>query len=267
MLQKLIESLADNGNPLEDGLRQLLVIAYRTESELLREWVEGELEGYADNDGLPNYRRNLPAHLKLQFTGYGGSSVTAHFIDLDIPEELRWWGDGGQSMRQSVTELTALAQGEGDPGTQLPNYWVKRYQDFADKGQAAHYTMMFLNNAHIMMPRTMILGVLGNVRNRSLKMALELESVSPKVGSAAGANSEHSDAVQRVINVFIERMTGDMHAGNEALVVGKNSTANIDLDKSSQYNENAGDSLNFHGDRGIATQTNTSGDASDAQSQ
>lgn len=262
MLQTLIESLTDNEAPLEEGLRKLLVIAYRTDSEPLREWVERELEGYASSKEVPHYRKDLPVQLRLQFTGYFGSSATTHFSHLDIPEDLRWWGENGQSIRQSVTELTALAHGKDDPGTPLPKLWVRRYQDRADAGKAAHYTSMLLDNAHIIIPRTMILGVLGNVRNSSLKMALELESISPTLGSPTGTTPEQFDAAQRVINVNIEQMNGDMHAGHEALAFGPDSTAAIDLGTSHQHNENAGDALNLQGNDGAATQTQTSGEPS-----
>lgn len=258
MLQKLIESLADSETPLEAGLRHLLVIAYRANSKPLKEWVERELNGYDNNNDLPNYRRNLPVSLRLQFTGYGGSSVTTRFIGLDIPEELRWWSDDGQMLRQSVTELTALAEGDQDPGTQLPTHWVGRYQAFVEEGRATGYELMFLNNAHIMIPRTMVISVLGNIRNSSLKMALELESVSPDLGRAGGAPSEQVDAAQPVINLFIGQMTGDLHAGNESLVVGDNPNINIDSETSYQHNENAGESLNYQGSYGVVTQRRAS---------
>src|SRR5699024_7710894 len=122
----------------------------------------------------PNYRRGFTTHIKLKLVGFGPSYKNEYLINLDVPEELRWWDEEGHVICQSVTELEALIADEKDPVSQLPHSWAARYQMLSEQGKATYYQGMVVNGAYIVFPRTSILRMLGNIRNHSLKMALEL---------------------------------------------------------------------------------------------
>lgn len=246
MLQKVIESLADNKTSLEDGLRQLLVVAYRTRSTPLKEWLQGELNGYDPEDSMPHYRRDFRCQIQLTFVGWGPSHKTVYFRSSDIPNELRWWEEEGLMLPQSVTELEALMNSPGDPGIKLSNSWVARYQALVEERKATSYTSMTLDAAQIIFPRTVVLALLGNIRNQSLQMALELEAVSPDVGNLSEMTEEQTEAAKQVINVFISTMTGDVNTTRDGIIT-KSSTGGT-VNTSLQYNENAAESSNIQGD-------------------
>ncbi|WP_143758375.1 hypothetical protein [Corynebacterium efficiens] len=246
MLQKVIESLADSETSLEEGLRQLLVVAYRTQSDPLKEWLQGELNGYDREDSLPHYRQNFRGRIQLTFVGWGPTYKTVYFISSDIPEELRWWEEKGLAFPQSVTELEALSSGPEDPGIKMPNSWVARYQVLEEEGKATSYTGMTLEEAQIIFPRTIVLALLGNIRNQSLQMALELEAVSPDVGNLSEMTEEQTEAAKQVINVFISTMTGDMNTTQDGII--SQSSAGGTVNNSLQYNDNAAESSNIQGD-------------------
>lgn len=250
MLQNLIESLTKGENNLEISFRQLRVVAHRTNSDQLKQWVESEVGGYREKDEVPDYRRNVPGYLKLNFTGYGGYSRSEQFTEYDIPHELWWWDEHGHVVRQSVVELAALCEAANDPVVKLPNKWVARYQALFDEGRASGYAMMMLDSAYIVLPRTALKTILGKIHDNLLKLALELESISPELGRAEGVPQETATAANAVINLYIDKFTGDLNTGNMPVSSKHNAGGEMDFKLSNQFNMNAGNSTNYQGNEG-----------------
>lgn len=248
MLTRLIDTLSDSSGSIDDALRQMLVVAYRMKSETLKKWTQSELEGYRADDVLPDYRTGIATYYSFHFTGYYGSSARRTASLFDIPEELHWGEDGGRGLRQPVSELVELAMADEDPGVQLPNRWIARYQQLADEGRAATYSGMILDNARILLPRSAIVSLLSNIRTSSLKMALELESITEEMPGPEAGGDEYLRRANRVINVFIENMSGDLNAGDTSTAGSVNISGSDGVANSIQFNNNESSATNVQGD-------------------
>ena len=64
LLRDMKKRLLDDSVPVSSILRMALVLSYETDDLKLREWVNSELDGYRDNDDVPDYR-----HAKCQSFG------------------------------------------------------------------------------------------------------------------------------------------------------------------------------------------------------
>jgi hypothetical protein len=67
----IIKQLASNEISLEVGLSRLLVIASDIDDGALIQWAESELNGYKENDTVPNYRITGKGH--FIYSGINGS--------------------------------------------------------------------------------------------------------------------------------------------------------------------------------------------------
>ena len=56
LLRDMKQRLLDDSIPISSILRMALVLSYETKDLKLREWVNSELDGYGENDEVPDYR-------------------------------------------------------------------------------------------------------------------------------------------------------------------------------------------------------------------
>jgi hypothetical protein len=66
--------LPQSKEPLGVLLRKCLILATRLKNNALREWSNKELNGYSNDDALPEYR-TFKAHSKGHFVGPFGAEV------------------------------------------------------------------------------------------------------------------------------------------------------------------------------------------------
>ena len=76
----IIKELANGKISIETALNRLLIIAYDIENEKLAVWVEHELNGYSDDEDLPQYRKVVCPD--IVFTGFRGSMK---YTDAPLP--------------------------------------------------------------------------------------------------------------------------------------------------------------------------------------
>ena len=56
LLRDMKRRLLDDSIPVSSILRMALVLSYETKDLKFREWVNSELDGYGENDEVPDYR-------------------------------------------------------------------------------------------------------------------------------------------------------------------------------------------------------------------
>jgi hypothetical protein len=80
LLDEITEMASDGKHPLADALRKCLVLSFELKNDKLREWTNGELNGFDKDDELPKYRK-VNLHSKGSFSGYAG----AHVRNMPLP--------------------------------------------------------------------------------------------------------------------------------------------------------------------------------------
>ena len=166
----IIKELANGKISIETALNRLLIIAYDIENEKLAVWVEHELNGYSDDEDLPQYRKVVCPD--IVFTGFRSSMK---YTDAPLPiynifskEEDKDYLEHIMNLRiqDSIKALEAVL-----------------------KDQSGNYFRDLTSMSSIILKRTMIncvsirqrvaVNVLGNIistlRTKMIKAMLELE--------------------------------------------------------------------------------------------
>lgn len=224
-MERAIDSLSDPTVSISDALRRLLVIARRIDALELAAWIKRELEGYGDDDDVPEYRDGSGLPIAIRFDGYGGASTTRRMSPHELPPELSAVFDKFK-MSMPLAELEALAAGDGesDPQRQLPNIWLHRYRELADENRVPHMPMFTANHAAVVVPRTYLRGLLDRIKTVALDLALEIEDVSPSAGNAGGPTVESEPALKEAVAshmtmIFANNSTVSIASGTGAVAV------------------------------------------------
>ena len=86
LVDEIIDVAVDDKTSLPVLLRKCLVLAHRLKNERLQRWVKKELDGYADDDALPDYRQTN-AISKGVFFGPTGLELTNYPIPTVVLNE------------------------------------------------------------------------------------------------------------------------------------------------------------------------------------
>lgn len=171
LIDRIIEAALDDAKPIGSLLRMCLVLAHRLKNEELKLWTERELDGYRDleMEDIPEYRvvRSVAKGLML---GPYGKSIKDQPIPAMILDEIhRFWADTVYLTQPIGSyDMKDTANGKGKLVIEWPANLVVLYQNKIMPG----YT---LNRAYQELPESCIVGLIENVRNRVLKLVLELK--------------------------------------------------------------------------------------------
>jgi hypothetical protein len=117
LLDDIIDIAVGKDQPVSVLLRKCLLLAHQLKNERLKAWANQELNGYATEENLPQYRI-VGAQALGDFSGYGGASVRNWGIPPALLEK---------NHRQYATTVH-LTQAIG------------AYEDFVTKGNGSiHY--------------------------------------------------------------------------------------------------------------------------------
>lgn len=216
-LEAAVDALSDPGVALPDALRRLLVVSRRINAADLTAWILGELYGYQVGEDVPAYRDGEGMSIRLRFDGFYGSAQTMTVHQSDLPDSLGSFMNGAK-FRQPVAELQELAEGDSDPGVQLPMWWISEYRRLANENKAPHIEMMGLNRATTSMPRTHLKGMLDRVKSTALDLALSLEDISPEVGTTGGPTVSDEPRIEQQVHLHL----APMYANGSTISVSEN---------------------------------------------
>ncbi|MGP5722527.1 AbiTii domain-containing protein [Corynebacterium casei] len=209
----------DEDASLAGLLRKCLFLGTQTGSDRLRSWALNELEGYPDDNVLPEYRsiRGLPLVLKSQ-SGYSiVSGQIVHrpqvppYAQKHLPEQL--------TLLQPVEELEQLAKLEHLKMTQpelslVQTLWNEELPQFQD-----------IIEIHYDIPGSHIKGIIGQIRTKLVVIVAELTANSPlqELPSKEKVDSVMTNNFGNVYNMTINDNNGDF-------AIGDNSTVNKGFD-------------------------------------
>ncbi len=170
LLDDIIQLATDDQKSIVVLLRHCLVLAHRINNEPLRTWADKELNGYRDDDELPDYRV-IPARAKGQFSG-GESAVSTHLIPPALLEEQHRHIATVLRLTEGIVAYEDLIKG-AEPGGTISMPWppnlILYYRERI-------YDAIPLTDAYHEIPKSGLVELLDTVRTRVLNMALEIHS-------------------------------------------------------------------------------------------
>ena len=186
LLRDIQSALLEPGTDIAPILLKLRFLASRLGSAPLEEWVKYEAEGYPAEIDVPDYRR-LPA------TYYGTwVNPVRQLNHVPIPSHLVAKHGGENwvtiSMRQSISAVDALADGDGDTLTIDASNLILLFQD---KLYRDHSCISVSGE----IPKTAIREIQSSVRSRVLELTIELEKALP---DSANVNLEEPITTEKM---------------------------------------------------------------------
>jgi hypothetical protein len=202
LLSDVIDGAASEA-PVSTLLRKLKIVASRSGSTRLADWVERELNGYPDDTGLPEYRGPFAVLVLGHFLGpFSAELMNVQIPMLTFPEDLRKGSLFWHHILNPIAEVEALSQQQT-----ITTAWsgdVIMYYNYAvSRGDVRPVVQdgYVLASAKRPIPGTIYIGAVDGVRNRVLDLALVLEREAPEAGQP-DAGADVSRKVTQVVNNF-----------------------------------------------------------------
>jgi AbiTii-like protein len=232
LLDEIIDIAVDDKQPLPVLLRKCLVLAQKLRNDRLKAWANQELNGYGSTKNLPEYRI-FNAYALGDFSGAFGSSAK----NMPIPpsllrEEHRDWATTVY-LTQAVGTLQDIASNTDDRAVRFgwPADLVALYQDTIQTENG-----MVLVAAKQVLSTSTIAGLLDNVRNITLNMALEIQS---EVGNTQDLTKITPDEAAKVEKTITNNIYGGttIIAGGQSRVNANISQTTISIGHRDQLDE------------------------------
>ena len=128
LVDEIIDLATDDRVSVAALLRKCLVLAHALKNQRLREWVEAELNGYAEDDpGIPGYRKTS-APAKGNFAGSFGATITNRPLpSAALRDEHRFFADS-VVLIQPIASYEGVDRGRGFVVFQWPPNLTLLYQ-------------------------------------------------------------------------------------------------------------------------------------------
>lgn len=180
LLDQIIDLSIEADTSLSVILRKLLVLSYKLKNDRLKKWASSELDGYGAHQGLPEYR-NINAVAKGLFLGGFGSSISDQpLAPLILKPQHRHFAERVELRSPIAAYEKAAAEIKTAAMVPWPPDLTVLYQDRF----IADYA---LNRAWQEIPKSVFVGMVDTVRNRTLRFALELREELGEVGDQVEA--------------------------------------------------------------------------------
>lgn len=231
-LSDLVEAAAGSEVPVDELLRRLKVVSIRAGLPALDSWVQLELNGYGENESLPDYRGPFETMVLGHFVGPMNSSIkNIQLARTSFPES---WSNGLWSV--SFTQGVARLAEWGAEST-LRFSWPPEVVAYADHlretGHLGISTPYSFVEAHQAIDVSVIAGVLQAIRDRVLTLALGIERENPAMGAPGGPQAD-SD-LNRAVHVIVQGGTANLALHAQSIsqqssftLTGANHTALLD---------------------------------------
>ena len=215
VLQSLRAHVLDEAEPLAGLLRKCLILGAETGSDALRQWARRELNGYADESVVPDYRV-IDGAVILFDSISGNHWATGQSIHpLQLPAKAREHLPDAMTLRQPVDELERLAAEDSTyfrtgPLSLAEVLWNRQLGAFQQ-----------VINLRYTISGSTVAGILGQVRTNLIEIVADLTAGTPLTELPPTARvdeimRERIGHVGDVYNTNINQPTGPTAVGNEA---------------------------------------------------
>lgn len=207
LLDEIIAGSTDDSVSTANLLRKVQIAASHLGAGSITAWAKGELSGYDPTQpgALPDYRSDITPPVRGHFEGPFGTSARGVLLSSAGTSDSftnTWFKI---DLFQPVSELERLANttGESEPEFAWSPEAAGLYRKWGAEGRVMRMEMMQLFSAAIVIPRTLLYGIVEKVRNRALDFALEMQAASPDAGSQNGPTVGDPDISSAVANTTI----------------------------------------------------------------
>lgn len=210
LLHQIQMEAVDGSQDLSSLLRKCRILAQRLGNGDLKSWVMKELDGYNEEDELPDYRVLSQALILADYFGSFGSQLRNVSVPITaIHEDIRDFiasVQATQGVRQ-IQEQVAQAT-EGAIRIAIPP------EAYGAISNSYVREDMVLASAVKIVNTSFLQGILDAVRNRILNFTLELESEAPNTGDPLEElRVNKPDRVQQIFNTEIRGNVGNVSQG------------------------------------------------------
>jgi|SRR5271157_3844208 len=173
LIEDIKNEILDHKIPLSSIMRKAKVLAYKLENEQLKTWVDMELNGYARECDLPDYRRHttLSVGIFVNRAWRTEQQVPTHYLPS-------WARDAVETINY-MQGLSAIEDMLNMDQSKLQAPWDAVLIDAFNRIDGLSMTMV---GAWRAVPKQHIIHVLDTVRNRLLSFILEIEALDPNAG-------------------------------------------------------------------------------------
>ena len=208
LLKEIRDAAVDANVPIANVLRKCAVLGAKLKNNELRDWALQELNGYKDENDLPEYRKVM-APLTGDFAGpFQSGYKNAPIPAMLLPEKMQ---DRARTARfpAGVASLESLLEGAGKHVTlEWPGDWIL-WAQLDGKFE------MTLIAARQVIGGSAIVDMIDTVRNRILEFCLRLEEEMPEL--MADDDPSPTAAVEvAASNVFNQVFVFGPYTGNIA---------------------------------------------------
>lgn len=173
LLQSLREHMLDESEPLAGLLRKCLLLGAETGSGSLREWARRELNGYGDDDEVPEYRKIQEVPISVDSVS-GNTWTTGQTLNrLQLPAKAREHLPASLSFKQPVEELEFLSEQKslnfGAPGLAYAHaLWNAELGPFQN-----------IVGLSYVLTGSVVAGMLGQIRTQLVDIIADLTAGTP----------------------------------------------------------------------------------------
>lgn len=163
---KIIIELANNQIQLDNAINRLLIISSDLENQKLYKWCLMELEGYRDNDPVPNYR--TISSKSIIYTGTNGAfQITKQPLPLSlIPYEILE-DVSNYEFREGIRTLLSRAESKEELNRDLSSLAGIVLKNSGSMIQCISIKQLFDEHA--------VIEVLGRIRSKLLRIFIKLD--------------------------------------------------------------------------------------------
>lgn len=209
LIQDIISAATQEPCDIPSLLRKALVLAARLRNDELKTWVENELNGYAAEESVPEYRRTDVISYGFfadRFIGQATLQIPLNVLPEEVREQFR-----RIAFQNPIGALVDLDERSGKDGSDIQFPWPTGARQYAQK-----VSPLQCINAWRSMSPSFIAGVLDTIKTRILMLALELEAADPTAGDVPSTHPAISEArVNQIINTHIHGTVQNFSAGGD----------------------------------------------------
>lgn len=179
LVAEIERRIIDNA-PLTDILRMLLLLGGRLDSGAMRDWAKSQLDGYGDDDPVPDSRVvGAPIHLDavVGFNRITGQHVSAAMLPEFASKVLK----DTLEVRNSIPEIESMIANANRQGKESITLSIVNWEAIGaemDKAQAFQQVTLMYRRIHV----TAFEAIVADARNRAAELLGEMRRTAKSSG-------------------------------------------------------------------------------------
>lgn len=225
-IELIIDELVDPTNDLSSILFKVQLVAIQLDHEKMKDWVEGEVNGYQNPESTPDYRcvsPHLTCCLIKDMGFYGRERIQGYSVPLDILPDFVQELMSNRPVFNSVADLEYTLKNEHSMSFQYPSDLLSIIQTRMEQN-------IVVETAKLAIEPNSIVAILNQLRSRLLSFFMELKdsNIDLKDYSMKKKN-------KKLDEVFAKNF-GDIHTNNLNISVGDSNSQYSNFGEGTQNN-------------------------------